>query len=364
MRNKSSCLIVILVGNLIVNIFLSSYVSKLAMDQFGEAGLAYAVAFVTVLLILFSEITPKTLAFKSAQTFALAAAPLLYLIKRTVYPVIELLDRTSEAVLNTFLMEKEEEAHLSPDELSTMVSLGARQGVFYGWEKKLIEQIFEFQEVFAVERMVPRPDILAVELNQSRESIEEQVKGVPHSKIPVYDQDINYVVSYFQVKDFLLHPEKSLQEIMKPVYVIPEMKPMGDLLEEMQRSNLKLAVLVDEYGNTQGIITLEDVLETIFGEWRDPETLSPQSISKIEKKRYRIQGNTSCREINAYFDEELFDEEEVDGSTTIAGFMMGELNRMPRLSDTVELEGMILKIKRLENRRILDVELEFAKGSP
>ena len=149
LENKSSALIVILVGNLIVNVFLSSKVSQLAMQSFGEAGLAPSVFFVTALLIVFSEITPKTIALKNASNFALLAAPFLVFLKRTVFPVIKILDQMSEAILNVlFGKNKEnEDADLSTDELATMVSLGERQGVFHGWEKKLIEQIFEFHEV-------------------------------------------------------------------------------------------------------------------------------------------------------------------------------------------------------------------------
>ena len=250
LENKSSALIVILVGNLIVNVFLSSKVSQLAMQNFGEAGLAPSVFFVTALLIVFSEITPKTIALKNAANFALLSAPILVFLKRTVYPIIKILDQISEAILNVLFGKKKEneDGDLSTDELATMVSLGEQQGVFHGWEKKLIEQIFEFHEVYAVERMVPRPDIIAVELNESRLSISEKLTDFPYSKMPVYEKDLDTIVAYFQVKDFLLFPEKSLQEIMKPVYLIPERKPLDKLLQEMQIKNLKLAVLLDEYG--------------------------------------------------------------------------------------------------------------------
>ncbi len=362
LENKSSALIVILVGNLIVNVFLSSKVSQLAMQNFGEAGLAPSVFFVTALLIVFSEITPKTIALKNASNFALLSAPILVFLKRTVYPVIKILDQVSEAILNVLFGKKKEneDGDLSTDELTTMVSLGERQGVFHGWEKKLIEQIFEFHEVYAVERMVPRPDILAVELNETRSSILEKLKDFPHSKMPVYKEDLDTIVSYFQVKDFLLFPEKSIEEIMKPVYLIPERKPLDKLLQEMQIKNLKLAVLLDEYGNTQGIISLEQVLESIFGEWRNPEKITEEEeIQTLEDGLIKIDASVTCREINTYIGKDIFRDEELEPGITIAGFLVQQLNRIPQVGDELVDHDFIISVLEMEDRRILWVQLQL-----
>ncbi|MEE2923888.1 MAG: hemolysin family protein [bacterium] len=362
LENKSSALIVILVGNLIVNVFLSSKVSQLAMQSFGEAGLAPSVFFVTALLIVFSEITPKTIALKNASNFALLSAPILVFLKRTVYPVIKILDQISEAILNVLFGKKKEneDGDLSTDELTTMVSLGEQQGVFHGWEKKLIEQIFEFHEVYAVERMVPRPDILAVELNESRLSISEKLIDFPYSKMPVYEKDLDTIVAYFQVKDFLLFPEKSLEEIMKPVYLIPERKPLDKLLQEMQTKNLKLAVLLDEYGNTQGIISIEEVLESIFGEWRDPEKITEEEeIQTLGKGLFKIDASVTCREINTHIGEDIFHDEELEPGITIAGFLVQQLNRIPKVGDKLQDTNFVISVLEMEDRRILWIELNL-----
>ena len=362
LENKSSALIVILVGNLIVNVFLSSKVSQLAMKNFGEAGLAPSVFFVTALLIVFSEITPKTIALKNAANFALLSAPILVFLKRTVYPIIKILDQISEAILNVLFGKKKEneDGDLSTDELATMVSLGEQQGVFHGWEKKLIEQIFEFHEVYAVERMVPRPDIIAVELNESRLSISEKLTDFPYSKMPVYEKDLDTIVAYFQVKDFLLFPEKSLQEIMKPVYLIPERKPLDKLLQEMQIKNLKLAVLLDEYGNTQGIISIEEVLESIFGEWRDPEKITEEEeIQTIGSGLFKIDAAVTCREINTHIGEDIFDDEELEPGITIAGFLVQQLNRIPKVGDKLQDNNFVISVLEMEDRRILWIELNL-----
>ncbi|MBT3783669.1 DUF21 domain-containing protein, partial [bacterium] len=152
LKNKSNCLIVILVGNLIVNIFLTSLISKNAMDLMGTSALPYAVFLITILLIVFCEITPKTIALKNAPAMAYLSAPFLALIRWTIFPLIQGLEWISRSFLDFLFGEQGRGGHhLSSDELSTLVTLGERQGSFYGWERKLIEQILEFQEVYAVE---------------------------------------------------------------------------------------------------------------------------------------------------------------------------------------------------------------------
>lgn len=362
LENRSSALIVILVGNLIVNLFLSSKVSQLAMQNFGEAGLAPSVFVITAFLIVFSEITPKTIALKSAANFALFSAPLLFFLKRTVYPLIRILDQISEAILNVLFGKQQNHpgSELSTDELNTMVSLGEQQGIFHGWEKKLIEQIFEFHEVYAVERMIPRPDIFGVEINESRSSILKKVTDMPHSKIPVFEKDLDKIVAYFQVKDLLLFPEKSIQEIMKPVYLIPEKKPLDKLLQEMQIKNLKLAVLLDEYGNTQGIITLEQVLESIFGEWRDPENVvEEEEIQELKKGLLKVDAGVTCREINTFLGEDVFQDDELEPGLTIAGFLVHQLNKIPQVGDNFIDDTFEIVVLQMEDRRILWVELRL-----
>jgi putative hemolysin len=357
LENKSECLIVVLVGNLLVNIFLSALATKIAMDHFGVVGLPYAIFTVTILLIFFSEITPKTIALKNATAFSLGAAPFLSLIYHTIFPIIRLLDRVSNSLLNLILgKDLKATQHLNTDELSTLVSLGEQQGVFDGLERQLIEQILEFQEVYAVEKMVPRPDIIAVELHESRESILKKVGDIKHSKIPIYKEDLDYIVGYFQVKDLVLFPEKKVSEILRPVYIIPEMKPLDKLLQEMQIQNLKLAVLVDEYGNMQGIITIEDVLETIFGDWAGKEEALDQPIYPVSESTYIVGGATTCREINTYFDRDFFSEEQESGGT-LAGVILSELNKVPEVGDVLELKAFRLKVTQVLKRRILEVEL-------
>jgi CBS domain containing-hemolysin-like protein len=357
-ESKDSCLIVILVGNLIVNILISALVTKIALAAFGTVGLVYAVALVTILLLIFGEITPKTFALKNARTFALALAPLIFIFRKMVFPVILILEKASAFFLNLILGAEKTE-HLNADELSTALAIGAQEGVFQPMEKKLIDQILDFKEVYAAERMTPRPDVFCVSIESSREEILSSSEHKRYSKVPVYEGEIDHIVGYFQMKDFLLYPEKSLSEIMYPALIVPESKPLDKLLEDMQNKKLKLAVVLDEYANLEGIITMRDILEAIFGDLSSfPQKVKP-SIFSMKKGVYRIPGFFSLREVNAYLEKNFFSEEEMEEVDTIAGFFMTLLNGLPKQGDSVQTERFRLSVTKLLKRRVLEVELEI-----
>lgn len=356
--NKNACLIVILVGNLLVNIFLSSLVSETAMTMFGEAGLAWAVLVMTLLILVFGEIIPKTIALKNATTFAFLSSPFLVLLKKIVFPLINFLENLSNFFVNLmFGASDNQEDHLSVDELQTMTTLGEKEGALKGWERQLIAKIFEFHEVFAVEKMTPRPDILAVEIGASSDEIDQLIEGIDHSKILVYKEEIDYVVGYFQVKDYLLGETHQIEDILKPVYVIPEFKPIHTLLKEMQIKNVKMAVLMDEYANVQGIVTIEDLLQTIFGEMQDPSKLQSSSIVKTAENKYFLAGTVSCREIDTFLRESFF-EDEFENVTSVAGAFLTKLNKLPEIGDVYKSDYFDLIVHKVLKRRITEIVLE------
>ena len=147
---------------------------------------------------------------------------------------------------------------------------------------------------------------------------------------------------------------------MKPVYLIPERKPLDKLLQEMQIKNLKLAVLLDEYGNTQGIISIEEVLESIFGEWRDPEKITEEEeIQTLGKGLFKIDASVTCREINTHIGEDIFHDEELEPGITIAGFLVQQLNRIPKVGDKLQDNNFVISVLEMEDRRILWIELNL-----
>lgn len=357
-ENKDSCQIVILVGNLIVNTLISTLVTKIALDIFGAVGLVYAVVSVTILLLLFGEITPKIFAIKNARTFSLLLAPLIFIFRKMVFPIVMIFEKSSTFFLNLILGAEKTE-HLNADELSTALAIGAQEGIFQPMEKKLIDQILDFKEVYAAERMTPRPDVFCVSIDASREHILLFSEHKRYSKVPVYEGGIDHIIGYFQMKDFLLYPEKSLSEIMYPALIIPESKPLDKLLEDMQSKKLKLAVVLDEYANLEGIITMRGILEAIFGDLSPfPQKVKP-SIFSMKKGVYRVPGFFSLREVNVYLGKNFFSEEEMDEVDTIAGFFMTLLNGLPKLGESVKTERFRLSVTKLLKRRILEVELEI-----
>ncbi len=362
LENKGSILIVILVGNLLVNTFLSSAASEMAMKMFGESGLAWSVPLITILIIIFGEIIPKSLALKNAETVAIFVSPFLRILWFLMGPLTRLLQWISDQILirlsNPAL---ERDVQMNAEELSTMISIGEKEGVFNRWEKKLVEQIVTFREVYALERMTPRPDIIAVEKNTPRAEILRIVETTRRSKIPVYEEELDQVVGYLQAKDLLLFPEKPMDELMRNVLVIPEMKPMDLLLEDMQNKNVKMAILLDEYGSLQGLLTLEDVLETIFGELDGSSDKAQKKMREISKNHYIVGGQLSWRELEQTLDVDLLDEE-IEPGTNVASYMMAELNKLPQVGDQVQKSRFLLKVKKLLKRRIVEVELTVSES--
>jgi putative hemolysin len=273
-----------------------------------------------------------------------------------------MLEWVSEFTLNLAFGEEKEET-FSADELETVVSIGTQDGVFNPWEKKLIEQIFDFNEVYAVERMTPRPDILALDVESTREEVEKVIQGVKYSKIPVYEEEFDHIVGYIQVKMFLLFPEKSIRELLVPVHIVPEMKRVDKLLEEMQAKKTKMAVLLDEYANVQGIVTIRDILEILFGDLSSFPKKVKANIYKLREQVYRVPGRTSLREINEFIDYDLFDED-AENSDTIAGYLlsMAELNRLPAVGDSYETDDYRISVRKVMKRRIMEVELQVVKS--
>lgn len=355
LNQKGATLIVILVGNLAVNTFLSSSVSELAVTAFGKQGLAWAVPLITILIIIFGEILPKTLALRTNLTWSLLVAPPMALLKKCIQPAAVGLQRFTDWLFDTLGPKSPQSSHMNADELATMISIGESQGIFNRWERKLVEQIFAFREVYAVERMTPRPDVLAISAESSREEVLQVIETSRRTKIPVYEEDIDSIIGYFQVRDFLLFPEKSIREILYPVLVIPEMKPMDRLLQEMQVKNIKLAILLDEYGSLQGILTLEDVLDTIFGDL-DRDSSRRQMIRRKGAGKWLVSSQTPLRELDSSLECDVFEDAGEPGQN-LASFVASELNKVAEVGDQVECEGYVLRVHKVLKRRILEIEV-------
>jgi putative hemolysin len=337
----------------------------------GSHALATAVAFaiVTALHIVLGELAPKSLAIQRSEPVALAVAPPLELFYFIFRPAISVLNGLGNLVLRLFGLQpaRGEEMVHSPEELELLISESKRAGVLDPEEEALLHRVFDFAELSARELMVPRTAMVAIPINATAEEALRIAEESGHTRFPIYEKDTDHIVGMVHVKDLYrlarLARPFSLREIVRPVLFVPETAQAIDVLQEMKRRHTHLAVVIDEYGGTAGLITLADLVEPIVGEVpgefepAERPDFAPQPDGSV-----LIDGLVLTREVNERFDLEL-DEEHYD---TIGGFVFGELGRKPEPGDAVTVRGRSgtyrLVVEEVEGLRVARVRLVPVEG--
>jgi len=306
---------------------------------------------VTLLILFLGEIMPKTLAIERNQSFALFSAPLLLLFIRIVLPlryIIDLFTGVLFRILQFKPMKKEETT--SEEDLKMMLMSGEFDGLLEEDERDMIDGIFEFGEKIAEDIMTPRTDLEAYPNTLSQEElIQATVKG-NHSRVLIYEEDIDHVAGVLHVKDFLLNPNRRFVELIREPYIVTPKKKLTRLLREMQKKRTHLAIVVDEYGGTAGIVTLNTLLEEIVGEIKDVREAahSRSEILRIGPDHYNVAGKTEVKELNENLGMEL--EEAV--SRTLSGFVFNTLGHLPSEGEKFEKSGWQFRIIKMDGNRI------------
>jgi len=357
LKDQTKLLTTILIGNNLVNIAASSIATAIAIDIFGSKGVGIATGVVTFLILIFGEITPKSLGNNASITYAKAAAEPLYYLEIILSPFIYLFSK----IVNLFVKDKNliSSAFLSEKEIRRFVEVSQREGVIKETEQEMIQSVFDFDDTLVREIMVPRIDIVCIEKN---EPFEELIKlGVEkgHSRIPVFEDSIDNIIGLVYIKDLLglLIEEKDNWEIadfVKPIYFIPEGKPINQLLSEMKQRKEHMAVVVDEYGGTSGLITIEDLLEEIVGDIQDEFDLEKSYIEVLSDNKLLIDGRLDIDELNKYLKHPLIDEDDYE---TVSGLILNYLNRLPVQGEEIEYDGITFVIENIIDNRIRKIKL-------
>ena len=323
--------------------------------------LAYAI--LSFFHVVFGELVPKGAALGHSERTALwVSAPVRAFI--TVFrPAIWLLDASSEAILRAFGLEPpgaEREVH-SEAELRMLVSRSTREGEIDESERELIDKVFVFGDKEAADVMVARPDVVAVSVDMPPEKALETVLDHPYTRYPVFRHGLDDIVGVLHVRDlFTAIYERGigsvrLEELLRPAYVVPETKDLASLLQEFRRTSNHFAVVVDEYGAMDGIVTLEDLLEEIVGEIEDEFDVPEEQVEQIGEDSYRVDGMFAIDEFNGRFGTDLPDED----FHTVAGFVFGQLGRAPEPGDDVSYDGMRFDVLEVEGNRIERIAVTF-----
>lgn len=349
----------ILIGNNIVNIFASSLATVLATKLLGSKGVGVATGVLTLLVLVFGEITPKTLATIHSEKIALAYSVVVYYYMVVLTPVIFCVNKLALGVLKLLRVDPNAKNDtMTENELRTIVDVSHEDGVIESEERQMIYNVFDFGDSLAKDIMIPRVDMTFAQVDATREELIDIFKQEKFTRLPVYESSTDDVIGILNMKDLLLYDnsmEFHVRDIMREAFFTYEYKKTSELMIEMRKDTINMAIVLDEYGATAGLITLEDLLEEIVGEIRDEYDEDEEDlIQKISDREYLIEGSMKLDDVNDALGLSL-DSEDYD---SLGGLIIDLLDRLPEEQESVTTkEGIVLKVQSIDKNRIGKVYL-------
>ena len=330
---------------------------------------AFLISFsiLTYLSVVVGELVPKAVALQKAEPLAIALAVPLDWLARLTHPLVWVLQRSANLFLRMLRVKPAPAGMIAytREDIRHSVAAAEDVGELQQAEEEMLYKVFDFASKEVAEVMVPRPEVTAISVDMSPEGALATVIDSPFTRYPVYRESLDDVVGVLHVRDLFsaIHDlgiaAVELPAIVRPAYVVPETKDLAALLADFRREKLHMAIVVDEYGAMEGIVTLEDVLEEIVGEIEDEFDLPDTSIERVDEHRIRIDGTYTIDDFNEEFGTELAQED----FHTMAGLVFGELGRAPEVGDSVPVNGIRLSVLEIEGSRIMRLEVEFEGGT-
>lgn len=347
-----SVLSTILIGNNIVNIAAASLATMLFVEHFGDAGVTISTIVMTIIVLIFGEISPKSLAKESAESFAMFSAPFLRLLMRLLKPLNFIFSKWKSFLAN--LISSEESKGITEEELIIMVEEATQDGEIEQYESDLIRNAIEFNDLNVSDVLTPRTELVAVSETDTAETIKQLFINSEFSRIPVYRDTIDNIIGTIHIKDFFRRNNDNMSEITKHALHTYETKKISALLSYFQEHKRHLAVVVDEYGGTLGIVTLEDIIEEIVGEIWDEHDEVIAEFEKISDDYLIVDGSASV--------EKLFRivgiDDEVNPST-VNGWVIQQLTHWPSVGDEFEYENILVEVVEVENTKASKVSVKM-----
>ena len=357
-EDSGKMLSAILIGNNIVNLSASSITTSIAY-MFGGSAVAAATGIITLLILIFGEISPKSLATIHSEKLALMYAyPIAFLMKITT-PFIFIVNSLSRVVL--FILRVDPNAKpdaMTESELRTIVDVSHEDGVIESEEKEMIYNVFDMGDAKAKDVMVPRVHMTFADVNSTYEELINIFREDKFTRLPVYEETTDNVIGTINMKDLLLFDNKKefhIRDILREAYFTYEYKSISELLIEMREASINIAIVLDEYGETAGLITLEDLLEEIVGEIRDEyDENEEDDFKEINRFEYVVEGSTNLDDLN----DELHTKLESEDYDSLGGFIIERLDRLPELNDEVTtVDGIRLVVESLDKNRVEKVHI-------
>ena len=352
-NNPERLLITILIGNNLVNILIPVLSTVIFTKMFGDAILGIMTGILTLILLIFGEIAPKTLAQKHAERFSLFSGPPIFWMGKILSPIVIILEK----ITNILGGKKQQEKTFSDEELLALAEIGEEEGGLESDERARIENVLEFGETTAGEIMTPRPTMDTLSENTTLKEAIEYFLGKTHSRIPIYSKDIDHIIGIITLKDIFQFeqnhtPETPLKDLPKnQIFTIPMSMVLEDILREMKWRRTHMAIVIDEHGGTAGLVTLEDLLEEVFGNIEDETDVPTEEMKVMPDGSYLIPGNTEIQEVSEKIHATLPGEE----NDLIAKIILDTLGRFPKRGEKVQItkEVSIVVEKMTDEMRIM-----------
>ncbi|OPY05855.1 MAG: Magnesium and cobalt efflux protein CorC [Syntrophaceae bacterium PtaB.Bin038] len=358
-------LVTIIAGNEIVNIVLSATATALFISLFGERGEWITVAVLSPVLFLFGEAVPKIFGKTYSMRLSSLVAPLMSLIQRVEFPLVWLLEKISGFILGPLRAREAAEGEtLMEDEFRSLVDAGYKEGILETGERDLIHRVFELADTPVCDIMTPRVDMFCMPLSASAAELRKKIIDQGYSRIPLYGTGPDDIVGILYTRDLLgLMAEgktpASVEPLLRKPYFVPEKRGADQVLRDFQKRNMHLALVVDEYGGISGLVTLEDILEELFGDIYDERDTRERPIHRIDEKTLMVSGALSIDEFNA-----------VAGTSipsgdfgTVGGYVLHLFGRLPSRGDEIAADGLRLLVRKVKGTRILSVRVT-REGEP
>ena len=358
-EKSSDLLSSILVGNNIVNIAATSVSTSLFISIFGDGGVAIATAVMTVLVLVFGEITPKTIAANSPEKVAVVVSKPISIIMKITKPIVWVFNLLTGIIFKIMGIDNDGvKPFITEEELKAMVNVSHEEGVLEMEEREIINNVFQFGDMQAKEAMIQRLDMVAIDIEDSYDEIIELFKSEKLSRLPVYQESIDDIVGILNIKDIIFLSDEEIEnfdikDYVREAFFTYEFKKITQLLEEMKKEKTQMAIVVDEYGGTAGLLTIEDLVEVIVGDIDDEYDEEEEEIVKINDNEYLVEGSTKISDVNEQLGINL-ESEEFD---SIGGFIIGYLKRIPEENEIIEVEDVKFKVESIDKNRINKIRI-------
>lgn len=349
----------ILVGNNIANIATTAIATVFFVNLYGRYGPTISTIVITVTVLIFGEISPKNLAKEYPEKFAMFSAPLISLLMTVFTPINWIFAQWKKLLRLIFKVNLDK--GITEEEIKTLVEEAATEGNIMSEQEELIQNAIDFSDLEAWDVLTPRVDIKAIEIDDTKEDVGMLFKDTGFSRMPVYEDDLDNILGVLNQKDFhnfISGTKKNIADYVKPVVFVAGSMKCADLLKKLQANKTQIAIVVDEYGGTEGLVTMEDIIEELVGEIYDEhDAVETEGIIPLRNGSFRVMGNTNVEKMFDYFDEEID-----MSATTVNGWLILQIDKLPEPGDEFEYDAgnkiFRGKVTKADSRKALEINLK------